>query len=265
MQFAFSKYSGCGNDFILIDNRNVKFPVSDACLISKICNRREGIGADGIILLENSHLADFRMRIFNADGSEAEMCGNGIRCLAKFIQEDRAENNCQYEIETLERKLQVTLEDGLVKVHMGDPTDSRWNLKVTVADTIYTGHYLNTGVPHFVIFTDNIASIPVVQLGASLRWHPDFQPKGTNVNFVQKIKDNLIRVRTYERGVENETPACGTGITASALAAGYLFNLPAPIQVLTSTDETIEVDFKSLSQVTQKGPAKQIFKGSFYL
>lgn len=273
MGISFSKYVGCGNDFILFDNRQNTFPSQNQDLIATLCHRHLGVGADGVILLEESQKADFKMRIFNSDGTEAEMCGNGIRCLMKFIKlKGYLRNHCT--IETLERILSLKIEDDLVEVEMGDPIDVMWNLNLPLSDENYSGHFLNTGVPHLVIFTEEIETVPIATLGAKLRHHTFFQPKGTNVNFVQLLSSGLLRVRTYERGVEEETLSCGTGITASAIAAAHILQIPAPIQVLTGTGEIIEVNFMNkftnnrgtiTTQVTQKGPATLVFEGKVQL
>lgn len=265
MNIPFSKYSGCGNDFVMIDNRSHIFPIHLDSIIH-LCHRQKGIGADGIILLENSEKADLKMRIFNADGSEAEMCGNGIRCLLGFAQELGIEKtSCR--IETMERILKVSLaKKNEVCVEMGQPTNIRWDLPI--ASTSYHGqaHFLNTGVPHLVLFFDRIDDIDVYSLGKELRNHSAFSPQGTNVNFAA-VKNDIVHIRTYERGVENETLACGTGATACGLAAAKKYQLTTPVHVKTLFGDILKIGFdpiaSELADVTLTGPFTQIFKGSF--
>lgn len=264
----FSKYVGSGNDFILIDNRNLSFPSDNKLWISKLCHRQFGIGADGLILLENSKTADFKMRIFNSDGSEAEMCGNGIRCFYQFLQEVTEISDSQ----TVETKAgHIYLEKSLdgdhsdVKVSMLPPSDIKWNLKVKIDSEEITLHSLNTGVPHVVIFSESINNLDLKKLGSTIRHHPLFQPKGTNVNFVEILTNNEISIRTYERGVEDETLACGTGATAAAIAACYQKDLDLPLKVKTRSGENLTIDCTIekpiIKNVTMTGPALFVFRG----
>ncbi len=263
----FSKYVGSGNDFILIDNRDLFFPDHDHETISKLCNRQCGIGADGLILLENSKTADFKMRIFNSDGSQAEMCGNGIRCLFKFIQECN-ETSKNFLIETKEAQIAVS-EDSenpqLVKVAMQEPFDMQWNLDLCVDSNEYKVHFLNTGVPHAVIFSNAISDADLKEIAPKIRYHERFLPKGTNVNFVCVTGKNALNIRTYERGVENETLGCGTGATASAIAAAYLLDASLPITVKTKSGEELKIDCmiheSAIKNVTMTGPALFVYKG----
>ena len=263
----FSKYEGCGNDFLIFDNRENGFVVSKD-QITYLCNRKMGIGADGVILLENSSQADFRMRIFNADGSEAEMCGNGIRCLFKFIQE-LGYSEESYLIETMEKDLRVSAQDGEVSVEMANPYDIRWNQHLLVGDTSYLVHSMNTGVPHAVIFSDCLQELDVNQLAPPIRCHASFQPKGSNVNFASIQTNGIVKVRTFERGVEAETLACGTGATATAIIAARLYGLEQPIKVQTASDKILKVQFvednQQIHQVTLAGPANFIFRGEITL
>lgn len=254
MQYEFPKYSGCGNDFILVDNRLKKFSSITPEIISHLCNRQRGIGADGLIFLENSKKANFKMRIFNSDGSEAEMCGNGIRCLARFIKDLGVEGS-QFTIETMLNVLSVSVEQSYVSVEMGSPTDIRWNIAIDS----FTAHHLDTGVPHAVIFCENSSLIDIQNLGPYIRHHSIFFPRGANANFAHIDFNNTIHLRTFERGVENETLACGTGATATALAAAKIYNIPSPILVKVLSGETLKISFtsdqKTFSQVTLSGPA----------
>lgn len=268
MEFCFSKYSGCGNDFILIDDRDGTFPLHEISLIKKICHRRIGIGADGIILLQDSSKADFRMRIINSDGSEAEMCGNGIRCLMKFIQEIGL-NIATCKIETQYRTHCVALHDTGISVEMGDPTDYDWNIDLPLPTETLRIHQLNTGVPHVVEFVSDIEAINLENRGPLVRNHAIFFPKGTNFNIAQISTYGSISVRTFERGVEGETLACGTGATAVALAAAKVHGLKSPIEISTRSGERLKIYFEMVadhpSQVWMAGPAEKIFSGHINL
>lgn len=246
--FPLCKYSGCGNDFFLIDNRE-RFFFPDPPLIQELCAQQ----ADGVILLENSSLSDFRMRIFNADGSEAEMCGNGVRCLMQFIRDLHPEKfHCS--IETLAGVVIAMADVQGIKVKMPTPVGFNFNLKIDQ----WVCHFVNTGVPHTVIFVDDLEQNSWMEAAPLIRHHLNFAPKGTNVNFAQLHQDG-IAVRTYERGVEGETLACGTGATAAALIAARLYNLPSPIRVIPRSQDPLFVEFDpTFSSVALIGPAHRI-------
>ncbi len=262
-EIPFSKYSGCGNDFILINNRDGALRLNKTT-IENLCNRNCGIGADGIIFLEegNGHV-DFGMRIFNRDGSEAEMCGNGLRCLGQFIYELGFEKK-PYLIQTKERILKINYANGLIKADMGDAVDFKTDLEL---DRELNCSFLNTGVPHAVVFVDDVKQIPVMALGSKIRHHTQFSPAGTNANFVQKTADNQIAIRTFERGVENETLACGTGACAGAISACQKWKMKQPIEVVFASGEKLEINFtregQTFTEITQTGPALKTFHGVF--
>lgn len=264
MRWPFSKFVGCGNDFILFDNRQGHFPITQPYLFTKLCHRQFGIGADGVILLEPAEKADFRMRIFNPDNTEAEMCGNGVRCFVKWLISIGLKKSL-YSIETKHRLIQASAAETSVKVDMGVPKDEKWNLSLKFLDQQATVHFLNTGVPHAVVFVADVNAIDIQQWGFALRKHAMWQPNGTNVNFVQILSPNKIKVRTYERGVEGETLACGTGSTAAALAAAKQYNISSPIIVETQSKEELIIDFalenEGFSHVSMTGPAHFIFSG----
>lgn len=265
MTFSFSKYSGCGNDFVLIDDREKTFPFVDPKFVANVCHRRFGVGADGVILLQTSDKADYRMRIFNADGSEAEMCGNGIRCLMKFIQEiGIPQSTCS--IETLCRIHTVTIDRDIVKVEMGNPTHLTWDLELSCGEKSITLHSMDTGVPHAVEFVQDIQQIDLDQQGYLVRHHPLFSPKGTNYNAVQLLQNGMISIRTFERGVEGETLACGTGATAAALAAAKRHQLASPIEVKTRSGGILTIFFEwekgHPKHIWMAGPAQKIYKGT---
>jgi diaminopimelate epimerase len=264
MKWPFSKYVGCGNDFILFDNREGLFPASDRSLLKKLCHRQWGIGADGLILLEHSLKADFRMRIFNADGSEAEMCGNGMRCLAQFLNE-KGYQQSSYKIETMQRLLTVEQTIDGISVQMGNPTNMSWNIPLKIEDQECVIHFLNTGVPHTILFVENSGKIDLKKWGPLVRFHPLFAPEGTNFNLVELKSPNEILLRTYERGVEDETLACGTGATAAALATAFCYQRSGPLLVHTRSEETLTIGFQLkdglFSHVSMTGPAHCTFRG----
>lgn len=268
MHRPFAKYVGCGNDFIFFDHRDPFFPSENKTLIQNLCHRQKGIGADGIVLLENSVQADYKMRIFNADGSEAEMCGNGIRCLMRFL-EHLGLSNSSYKIEVANRILHLTHQGSHINVNMGEPTDLRWNILIEYKHINYRVHYLNTGVPHVVLFVDHIDEINLAELGPYLRYHKAFAPQGTNVNIAECLPNQILKIRTYERGVEGETLACGTGATAVALAAHYQYQYSSPIRIETRLGEFLTISFQSdennFSHVLMAGPASRTFQGTISL
>ena len=261
-KIAFSKYSGCGNDFILIDNRIKSFP-EDPLLYQKLCARNTGIGADGIIFVEKSTKADFRVRIFNSDGSEAEMCGNGMRCYGKFLHDLHIPGK-KFRIEAKEREISIELLEDHVKIGMGKPCNFSWDLKLQVDNQPFILDYLDTGVPHAIHFVNDIHKFDLLSLGPKVRHHPHFQPKGTNFN-VASVAGNQVWLRTYERGVENETLACGTGAAAVALAASKRYGIHSPISVHTRSGEKLEIGFNwnatEPAEVTATGPANFVFRG----
>lgn len=251
----FSKYSGCGNDFILCDNRQDDFPCNPEW-IRKLCTRKTGVGADGLIFLEESAVADFKMRIFNADGSEAEMCGNGARCFLKYLHEQGFPLS-PYKIETKEKIIQGSFEGNDVSIDMGCPTNVRWNLDIDGHQV----HFLNTGVPHAVIFVDELASLDLNRLGKQIRRHAAFAPKGTNATFVQVLKPRELLFSTYERGVEAETMACGTGAAAAAYAYSRGDETASPIIMNTKNGDRLTIKIENSQNIFMKGPAEWVYKG----
>jgi len=229
MVLEFTKMNGAGNDFIFIDNRAQKNAFTPQQAV-KICDRHRGVGADGVMLLIPcaSGKADWAWDFFNSDGSRGEMCGNGSRCFARFIQKLTGAKN-QITFETLAGVITAEIHGECVTINLTAPQDLRLNESVALTSGAIAIHSLNTGVPHAVIFVDDADQAMVTAIGEEVRHHKHFSPKGTNVNFVQLIGANCIRVRTYERGVEGETLACGTGVTASALISATLKNFKSPV------------------------------------
>ena len=265
IMLRFTKMNGAGNDFILIDNRAREIDL-DRSQIAQLCNRHRGIGADGVLLLElPANRADFRMRYFNADGGEAEMCGNGARCFARFANRVAGANG-KISFETQAGVISAELASNLVKLRMTEPTDLRLNVKLPVADENKTVHFINSGVPHVVIPVSKIENVDVRHEGAAIRHHKMFSPNGANVNFIEKREPNKIAIRTYERGVENETLACGTGIVASALIFAATENTSGPIHVIARGGDELQVGFERVQggfrNVTLTGPAEFVFEGT---
>jgi diaminopimelate epimerase len=261
----FTKMNGAGNDFILFDNRSEDIDL-DRNQIAQLCNRHRGIGADGVLLLENpTNRADFRMRYFNADGGEAEMCGNGARCFARFANKVGGQKG-KISFETPAGVISAELKGDLVTLRMTEPTDLRLNVHLPVVAENKTVHFVNSGVPHVVIPVANVDDADVRREGAAIRHHKMFSPNGTNVNFIEKLGPNKIAVRTYERGVENETLACGTGIVASALIFAATEKSSSPITVLARGGDKLQVGFGRVEggfrDVTLTGPAEFVFEGS---
>ena len=261
----FTKMNGAGNDFVLIDNRLGDVHL-DRSQIARLCDRHRGIGADGILLLEKaSNRADFRMRYFNADGGEAEMCGNGARCFARFANKV-AGGEGTISFETPAGVISAALIGDLVTLQMTEPTDLRLNVKLTVASENRIVHFINSGVPHVVIPVSRIDDADVRREGAAIRYHEIFSPKGANVNFIEKRGPTKIAVRTYERGVEDETLACGTGVLASALVFAAMEDVSGPIGVLVRGGDELQVGFEKIDNqfrnVTLTGPAEFVFEGA---
>jgi diaminopimelate epimerase len=262
----FTKAVAAGNDFIIVDNRDLKLKNDLGQLAKKLCDRRYGIGADGLLLLENSKTADFKMRIFNSDGSEAEMCGNGSRCAALYAYSKKIAPR-DMKIETIAGALSANVRGGNVKVKLTDPKDIQWNLCLMIHECPYKVSLANTGVPHVIHFVDDLEAVEVKKLGPKMRYHEEFSPRGANVDFV-KITDkakNKIAVRTYERGVEDETLACGTGAVASAIISAEAEKLVSPVTVETRSGEALKVYFESqegnFKNVYLEGKAKLVYEG----
>ncbi len=253
---AFEKMNGTGNDFIIIDNRNGAVPLAEQSEFARLISRRRfSLGADGVIFLEDCEEADFRWQFYNSDGSTAEMCGNGSRCAARFAYRHGITGK-KMTFSTLAGIVEAEIgeQENIVKVKLPDPFDFRVGLSIELDKQEYPVFYVNSGVPHAVIFI-NDDQIPVKSWGRKIRYHEMFQPSGTNVNFVYVKNDNTIRVRTYERGVEDETMACGTGNIASALYSAMQKKMSSPVTVETYGNEQNLVYFD-----LQDGPiAKDIF------
>jgi len=260
----FTKMVASGNDFVVI--RLSGYPHKRLAKFSRsICDRKFGIGADGLLVLAKSKAVDIKMRIFNADGSEAEMCGNGARCVALYGSKKLIK------IETKAGIIAAHVNGNNVRIKLADPKNLKTNIPLKINGRLLRVNFVNTGVPHTIIFVEGLDKIDVVGLGRQIRYHRKFAPQGTNVDFVEVLNNNSIKIRTYERGVEDETLACGTGAAASALAAGC--QLPVAscqrINVHTKGGDILKVYFaregNRFRNVWLEGKAKIVYKGEYYV
>ncbi len=286
-KIAFTKVVASGNDFVVIDESPQSIVHSPQLLVKNICNRKFGVGADGVLLLEKSKKADFRMRIFNADGSEADMCGNGARSAALYYCSQLlppmaaprhsavaalSSQLSALKIETRAGIIEARVLKDNVKIILTDPREYREKISLVINGRKLRVSFINTGVPHAIVFVQGIEQIDVVNIGREIRYHKYFSPAGTNVNFVETVNTTTIKVRTYERGVEGETMACGTGSAASAIVFGCQLSAVScrqKINVITQGGETLKVCFNKeadrISDVWLEGRAKIVYKGEFYV
>ncbi|MDQ1331202.1 MAG: diaminopimelate epimerase [Thermodesulfobacteriota bacterium] len=265
---TFFKMSGSGNDFIIIDNRNnVIDETGLTSFIKKVCMRRMSAGADGLILIERHDSADFKWRYFNSDGGRAEMCGNGARCAARFAYLNGiAGSSMSFLTDAGIVQAQVTGDRS--KVKMPDPSGIKDNCRIELKGGPVTVSSINTGVPHAVLITDDIDGVDVAGTGREIRFHEYFAPAGTNVNFITGIKNGTISIRTYERGVEDETLACGTGSIASALVTAFKNKAASPVNVITRSGGVLTIYFREdngrFYDVYLEGDARVIYKGELW-
>jgi diaminopimelate epimerase len=245
----FSKMSGSGNDFVIIDNRrHILDGIDLSKFITAVCRRKISVGADGLILIEPSDKADFRWRFYNSDGSRAEMCGNGARCAARFAYVNGiAGENLTFETDAGIVSGQINADR--TKVKMPDPRDLRLDYSIALADGPLTVSSINTGVPHVVIMQDDIETVDVFGVGREIRRHEAYAPAGTNVNFICQQGPGKLAIRTYERGVEDETLACGTGSIASALICAIKLGWTSPINLVTRSQESLTIHFAQNSGI----------------
>jgi len=266
----FTKMVASGNDFVVIEPKAARINLK--ALAQKACDRKFGIGADGLLVVGKSRVADVKMRIFNADGSEAEMCGNGARCVALFVSaQHKAPYNTQATIDTRAGVIHAEVHGDNVKINLTDPKALRLEVPIKVGTRTLRVNCINTGVPHAVVFVEGLDAIDVKGLGAEIRYHKEFAPAGTNVNFVEVLNNTAIKVRTYERGVEDETLACGTGSTASALITSFMLQAPGTklLHVHTRSREVLKVYFKEkndrFEDVWLEGRARIVYTGVYYV
>ncbi len=267
-KLTFFKMSGSGNDFILIDNRNNVVDESGlTSFIRNVCRRKMSAGADGLILIENSDSADFKWRYFNSDGGRAEMCGNGARCAAKFAYLNKIAGS-DMSFMTDAGIVHAQVRGDKVKVNMVDPSDFKQDYTIKLKDGFLTVSSINTGVPHVVVTMDSIDDVDVVGMGREVRRHKAFAPAGTNVNFITRVKNGLFSIRTYERGVEDETLACGTGSIASALVTASKDKVESPLNIVTRSGGILTIYYKEdngrFHDIYLEGDARIIYKGKLW-
>jgi diaminopimelate epimerase len=261
----FLKLSGSGNDFIIIDNRkNIIEKNNLPEFIKKVCRRKMSVGADGLILIEDTETADFKWRFYNSDGSSAEMCGNGARCAARFAFLNNIAGK-KMVFETIAGRVTAIVNHETVKIGMPDPFDLRIGYALALSGGPLKLSSINTGVPHAVVIKDSIDDIDIVKIGSEIRYHQDYAPAGTNVNFVVRLDMDLIGIRTYERGVEDETLACGTGSIAAALIMASTQGMESPVKVKTKSGGILVIHFKNtagkFTDIFLEGDARVIYKG----
>ena len=266
----FWKLEGAGNDFLGLDGRAGGFKLKRQ-QIADLCDRRRGVGADGVLVVVKPKVrgADFRMRYYNSDGGEAEMCGNGARCFALLARAVSGRKGNVLRIQTQAGLVTLQIRGQEVQVSMTEPTKLRLGRKLVVAGRKLAVDFLNTGVPHAVLFVRSVRSIDVAKQGRAIRYHSAFAPSGTNVNFVEIGRGNRIHVRTYERGVEGETLACGTGVVASSILSNLRRGLRSPILVTTRGGDHLRVGFSMVNgqarKVTLQGPARIVYTGVIHV
>jgi diaminopimelate epimerase len=273
-KFKFTKMVASGNDFIIVEKdklSTIHYPL----YAKKLCDRKFGIGADGLLILEKSKIADIKMRIFNPDGSEAEMCGNGARCVTFYLKSKIKNQKSKISIETKAGVIESEVRGFNVKIKLTNPKDIKLNIPLKINNRILKVNFINTGVPHTVIFVEGLDKIDVVNLGRRIRYHKKFMPEGTNVDFVEIKDDESIKIRTYERGVEDETFACGTGAVASAIISNIKYQISNTkgniykVNVYTRGGEILKVYFeredKNLKNIWLEGRAKIIYQGVYYV
>lgn len=265
MGIAFTKMSGSGNDFVIIDNRTpVLDPGTKRDFVKKVCSPKSSVGADGVIFLENSDKADYGWDFYNADGSSAEMCGNGGRCVARYaFEKGIAPQN--HSFDTVAGIIEAEVNGPMVKVKLTRPENLQNEIDVAFDGLQYQIDSLNTGVPHAIVFSEDVDSEDIQKIGSGIRYHSVFAPAGTNVNLVEKQNGNALKIRTYERGVEGETLACGTGAVASAIIASRKYKIESPVSVETRGGEILKVHIEpsngSLPGVYLEGLTKITFEG----
>jgi diaminopimelate epimerase len=259
MEIQFYKYHGTGNDFIIIDNRNNIFDGLNQSIITAICNRHYGIGADGLILLENSKKADFFMRYFNADGFEGSMCGNGGRCIVAFAKKLKIIKD-KTSFEAIDGLHHATIKNTIVSLQMSD---------TKVIEKHDSHYFLDTGSPHHVVLVSGLDVYPIIEKGQEIRYNAPYYDRGTNVNFVEQISPSSFKVRTYERGVENETLSCGTGVIAVAIAMFEQGKTTRTNMELETLGGTLEVSFvknkNGFQKIFLKGSTTLVFEGIYIL
>ncbi|MGM0441436.1 MAG: diaminopimelate epimerase [Elusimicrobiota bacterium] len=275
MKLEFTKIEATGNDFILVDGLDPSWELPEGWedIVEKICTRNRGVGADGVLLLEKDSSADFKMRIFNSDGGEVEMCGNGARCVAYYYSRKTGRENIKFT--TLAGLMRAQKgKDNMVKLSLPDPRDIQLDMLLNIEGRELSGSYINTGVPHVIVETKKLDSLDVEKLGRGIRYNKKFAPEGTNADFVSKEDENTVKIRTYERGVEEETLACGTGVIAGAVVENLKGRVEPPVEVITRGGDIMKVYFKKnkdkdlisrVYNVKLEGPVNIVYTGTVRL
>ena len=264
----FYKMSGSGNDFIIIDNRDLSLNVGDLPTFARlVCQRKISVGADGLLLIEPSKTVDFKWQFFNSDGSRGEMCGNGSRCIARYAYL-KGIAPAKMSFETIAGIISAEVKNDMVKVKLTDPSSVQAIGKLIFDDCQFILDSVDTGVPHAVTFVDNLEKCTVFEWGRKIRHHDYFQPKGTNANFATVLDRHQIQVRTYERGVEDETLACGTGAVASVLAAASRGLVETPVDVIVQSGETLRIYYTKkdgrFGEIYLEGTVKIVYHGFLF-
>jgi len=267
MNVSFLKMHGAANDFVVVDHRRPFLPANPEALVRRLCDRRRGVGADGVLLMESDPEADFAMRYFNADGGAADYCGNGARCLARFALDLGLGRAGEVRFRTaagMQRARRGAGRNG-IELDFGRIEPPGALLAVEAAERVFQGRRIRSGVPHFVVPVERVEWIPVAQWGAALRHHPEFEPEGANVDFVARLGPSRIAMRTYERGVESETLACGSGAMATAMWAVGEGEV-SPVTVVTAGGDELVVGVRATADgfdVTLAGPAEIAYRGEW--
>jgi diaminopimelate epimerase len=264
----FFKMNGSGNDFILIDNRTQVLDIQNIPeFVKTVCERKVSVGADGLIIIENSEHADFRWRFFNADGSEVEMCGNGGRCAARFARIKGIAGD-KLSFETKAGIIDAETRGAEVKLRLTDPHSIRTDFSIMIDDRPFEMNFINTGVPHVVHYVNDLDRFDVFNIGRAIRYHKEFHPAGTNANFLESVDRHTIKVRTYERGVEDETLACGTGAVASALISSSKGLAESPVDVRVKSNEILKIHFRKtvtgFADIYLEGKTKVVYEGRIW-
>ncbi len=256
---------GAGNDFILVDDRDNRFPIGATEWLRSVSARRTGIGSDGFILIQTSDIADFRMRFINPDGGEVDLCGNGVRCVARLANELGVAGE-EMSVQTGAGVVTARVQDNSIQVEMPPPKDWQFEKSLEVSTGPLTYSAVDTGVPHVVITVDDLNNLDINEIGLKIRHHEEFSPAGTNVDFVQITGPSSLKIRTYERGVERETLACGTGIVAVGILGCRSGVVSAPVQVTCAGGDVLEVNCdltdEAVENITLTGPAIHVYQGT---
>ena len=264
----FYKMSGSGNDFIIIDNRDLSLKVGDLPdFVRRVCERKISVGADGLFLIEPSSTVDFKWRFFNSDGSVAEMCGNGSRCVARYAYLQGIAGK-KMSFETIAGIISAEVHDEVVKVKLTDPSPLKMAQTIMLDGRECILDCIDTGVPHSITLVDSVEACAIAETGRKIRHHKSFQPRGTNADFAEVLDRHQMKVRTYERGVEDETLACGTGAVASVLAASQRGLVDSPVDVIVRSGETLRIYFTRqhdrFSEIYLEGKVKIVYQGFLF-